>query len=304
MKNINQDNLRSQNNFYSQNYFRPMNAGDILDRTLLIYRQRFSLLIPIPLISFGVNVFLIILFAIIAVIVAILLGAGKYFSQNPSPALLVPLIPIAVLFVSAWIFAFFYVVCLTGGAMVRLVSELFLNREATWKGAVYFAIIRMKDFLGALTLASLIFLIWWGPALIIIFLCSQANFDVTTNITIMAIVLGIAIIISIIYSLKYMFAPQIVMLENKKGMDVLRRSEYLFSKAPWRMLGIYLLLSLLPYVLILPIRLIPFIGRMLESIVSIFIVPITFIGMTLLYYDMRIRFEGFDLVILAEELGA
>ena len=39
-----------------------------------------------------------------------------------------------------------------------------------------------------------------------------------------------------------------------------------------------------------------------SAIAAVFVGPITYIGVTLLYYDMRIRKEGFDIEMLAQSL--
>ena len=39
-----------------------------------------------------------------------------------------------------------------------------------------------------------------------------------------------------------------------------------------------------------------------SAIAAIFVGPITYIGVTLLYYDARIRKEGFDIEMLASSL--
>ena len=39
-----------------------------------------------------------------------------------------------------------------------------------------------------------------------------------------------------------------------------------------------------------------------SAIAAVFVGPITYIGVTLLYYDIRIRKEGFDIEMLARSL--
>ena len=44
-------------------------------------------------------------------------------------------------------------------------------------------------------------------------------------------------------------------------------------------------------------------GIVLNRIVSILIAPVTFIATTLLYYDLRIRKENYDIERLSTEMG-
>jgi len=46
-----------------------------------------------------------------------------------------------------------------------------------------------------------------------------------------------------------------------------------------------------------------FIQSILTTMIYLVINPITLIAHVLLYYDLRIRKEGFDLILLAESLG-
>ena len=79
-----------------------------------------------------------------------------------------------------------------------------------------------------------------------------------------------------------------------------------------RMLLLVLITSIISSVVVSPIFEVPgtaiapnntFVFEQVASaIAAVFVGPITYIGVTLLYYDIRIRKEGFDIEMLARSL--
>ena len=101
----------------------------------------------------------------------------------------------------------------------------------------------------------------------------------------------------------------------------LSRSAFLVKKNWWRVLGILIVLGLIGSILSavaggvigFVIGLIGvavgasevLIGQVAElagSLVGIFFAPIGLIGVTLLYFDLRVRKEGYNLEVMAQEL--
>jgi hypothetical protein len=108
----------------------------------------------------------------------------------------------------------------------------------------------------------------------------------------------------------------VVMLEGKSGVAALKRSKQLGDGSHWRNLG-YLLLS----GLIFSVFLLPFVGVIVAGVVFlpnlintwifltaidvVYLLPIPFIFILfiLVYYDRRVRKEGYDAKVLAEDLA-
>src|SRR6202035_4780402 len=120
--------------------------------------------------------------------------------------------------------------------------------------------------------------------------------------------------IVVVYVRSAIAVPTIV-LERVSGLRGLQRSWQLVSGRFWPTFGRLLLLALissiissvvaavfeLPGSAIAPNNTFVF-DQVASAIAAVFVGPITYIGVTLLYYDTRIRKEGFDIEMLARSL--
>jgi hypothetical protein len=126
-----------------------------------------------------------------------------------------------------------------------------------------------------------------------------------------------AIVLAGIY---WSVAVQAVMVERYKAIGALRRSIELIRGSWWRVLGITLVIMLAAFGLALLISFpfaiassvgglgqesvlvtgLKFVGGLIEEIV---VPPVVFIAGTLLYYDLRVRKEKYDLPTMSREMG-
>jgi hypothetical protein len=137
------------------------------------------------------------------------------------------------------------------------------------------------------------------------------------------IVLGLVLLVvpGLIFSLWYLFAIPVVVLERVGGMAALRRSRELGKGLYMRNVGVYLLLFVTFFT---PAYILGFGGGFLIGysgeimgytdnqtlaasllfgrILGTFLAPILVVGMVLLYYDMRVRKEAYNVQALADEL--
>ena len=111
-------------------------------------------------------------------------------------------------------------------------------------------------------------------------------------------------------------AIQAVVVEGYKATGALRRSFMLIRGNWWRLFGISLVFALVVSGLAILVT-IPFALAQLDPtsvlstvlrdlgglVVETVALPVLFIGGTLLYYDMRVRKEQFDLSVLSREMG-
>lgn len=115
---------------------------------------------------------------------------------------------------------------------------------------------------------------------------------------------------------RYLFISQAIVLEHKGIGGAFSRSGELVRGSWWRVFGIGLVLFLLVAVIqqagggvIVGILSLGrsttghLIGDAVNAVVRIIVLPIELGGLTLLYYDLRIRKEGFDLQQMAQTLG-
>ena len=185
--------------------------------------------------------------------------------------------------VSLAIVIFLSLVVAAVGALT--ISDRFLNRETTISQAYLRIVDNLSPLLGSLLLVSIIitfgFFMVWIPGLIL-----YAWFCLT---------------------------PVVVVIEGEGGIGSLKRSRAIvkehFSKA-------VLLVPLLTVIQILVSLALPLIPKLsgnffplyalslfLAILISLLIESFKIVTTTLLYYDMRIRKEGFNLKLMAEELA-
>lgn len=124
----------------------------------------------------------------------------------------------------------------------------------------------------------------------------------------------------IIFALWYSLVAQVYVIEGKSGMEALNRSKDLFSGNGLRvflvLLIAWILVQILQKILIFPFELSmqsnpmgtfssPYgvVFGIATGVVSAVTYPIMTIATTLLYYDLRVRKEGFDIQMLAANMG-
>jgi hypothetical protein len=124
----------------------------------------------------------------------------------------------------------------------------------------------------------------------------------------------------------YAFAGQVVVMEGRSGMDALNRSKDLGSDFFWRILGVLALLFVVSLVaafinnilnqLFQPLEVVPsdtgprivlrsyglyVVAQVVNFLLAIAVQSYSAVCTTLLYFDLRIRKEGFDLELAAQQ---
>ncbi len=111
----------------------------------------------------------------------------------------------------------------------------------------------------------------------------------------------IGIPFAIYFGIRWIFIWQAVMVEGVGARDALSRSSEAVKGDWWRVLGIAIVVGIIVWVIGFVVGLIPTVGSTIGVILS---TPIGIIGATLLYYDLRVRKQGYSLETLATELNA
>jgi len=124
-----------------------------------------------------------------------------------------------------------------------------------------------------------------------------------------------ALALLVVFYVRTSLAPPAIVLENLSGWGGLVRSWRLVQGLSWRIFGIRMLIALITAIISAVLgglltlvatgmdangRLI--VQQVVNAFTGVFIGPITYIAVTLLYYDTRIRKEGFDIEMLAQSL--
>jgi len=187
---------------------------------------------------------------------------------------------------------------LATGATVHIMSQEFIDRRASVGEAMGVAMRRFGSLLG------------------------------TSLLAIIVIVLGLILFIvpGIFFAIWFAFIAQVVIMEGLGGTAAMSRSKELSTGYAGRIFGIYVLLSLIQMVvalvlLVLLALVLPFAelvrtdaGLVIRTNVTNYIIDMVILALvaplfsafqqvctTLLYFDLRIRKEGFDLEMTARQ---
>ena len=180
---------------------------------------------------------------------------------------------------------------LVAGALTKAVSERYLGGRETVGGSYRYVAKRLLPFIGT-TLVAYLFVL--GGLLLLI---------------IGAIVFGFWIA----------FVSEAFIIEDKRYFQAIQRSRFLIGKGVWaQVLVLGLIVGAITLVIQLPVgavttwalvsgtepsRLQGLLVGVLNGATQSLVMPIGLAASILLYYDSRIRKEGFDLEMLARELG-
>jgi hypothetical protein len=253
--------------------FEAMTTGVLLDRAFRLYTSNFSLLL-------GITAAAYVPFYLIMLTIESRLSANV---QAPSAGLSTLLFQIA--FMVLWASIAFPI---AGGAATYAISERYLGKDVTISEAL------------RLTLSR-----FWQ--------LSVAQITATIRVMFGFLLL---IVPGILWILSYSLAVPAILVENQKAIPSLTRSRDLVKGHRGKVFCILLVISLLQWIAILGVSMISGMifniesasGGVLNSatvnLASIFVTPLGIVATILLYYDMRIRKEGFDLEMLSRAVTA
>ena len=101
------------------------------------------------------------------------------------------------------------------------------------------------------------------------------------------------------------FFPQVIVVEGKTPIDALGRSRRLVRGSWWRAFGIGIVFLIIILGISIPsiiaLILSPIAGAIVGAVTSSITTPISSIGITLVYFDLRVRNEGYTLKTMASE---
>jgi hypothetical protein len=209
--------------------------------------------------------------------------------------------------------------------MARAVSEQVLGRRTSIRTA-YGA---LRGRVWALILSSLIRVSAaygaYNMLYVVVMMISLALAALGTLGVVMAVLLHLgALLVASLLFIYLAFVGQIIVIERRGTADALSRSWRLVSGRLWRtsaIVGLFVLLvAALAIGLQWPLMLaggfwVPMdISPEMTAVVTVVIIaivaitsllasPILSVGMTLMYYDLRVRREGFDVEMMAASLG-
>jgi len=302
---------------------RPLSLAEILDRTAQLYRTNFVLFAGIAAVYAGV----LLVLNLLQIGVAELLRE-RHMAQQ---ATLVP--------VYALVLTLPLIVIFSGAAMAannRAVAWVNMGEPATIRGAYRSILPRLGSYLWLMTIASFIcylpLALIFGALFLTLIVFSKGAFahpgagaDPYAGMLVGLIALGIfficipATIYAVVMALRYSLAVPACVVETLKARPALRRSIELSKGSRGRIFVMGLLIAVIQIGLVLFTQIVfivmafkhqgqlPAWAQAAQQVVGFFtntfIGPMYATGLTLFYYDQRIRKEGFDIQWMMRAAG-
>jgi uncharacterized membrane protein len=249
---------------------RPLTVGEILDTSFSLYRRHFSALATVALVCTG-----------LPLVLRLFLEAGGGLLSNLLLAFLYGLSLVVLNLIAT-------------GATVFIVSESYLGRPLAAREALN----RATPYIGRILVCSMLMAFIVGLGFLLLFLPG----------VVMAVGLALAI-------------PAVVLEPRSTPSAALSRSWELTRGSRWRIFGLgvtLLILLYVPFVAVTGLLAVvlpkasgaPFgpasvwtvAAIAVGGVVQMFIYPLFYCVLTVTYYDLRVRKEGFDLELLASTL--
>lgn len=255
-----------------------MGIGDILDATLRVYRRNFAPFLGIALITY-------VPYALLKFILHLMFDAEPTLVDTPSDVYAVPDTGSSMINLLGMVLLFLIVYPLTSGALTYAISGNFLGQPLGAGAAYGRAAGRVGALIGTQVLVSLV------------------------------VVLGFLLFIvpGVIFSLWFMIVPAVVLLEKMGGTTAMGRARALMKgnlgKGFVLNLVVTLLVVVITYAAMLSVGVLAglfdlpdTVLELVSDLLSAVLLPVQLTPIILLYYDLRIRKEAFDLQLLAASL--
>ncbi len=278
-----------------------MTTGMVLDKAFRLYLENFALMLGlsailnIPVLAF-----------------TLIFGGGRVKPDNPDVA--------AVLIgLFSLLLAMLIIVPLISGATTAAVSDVYLGNSVTagealsaaWRKA--WSLLRNQFIIGLIVGGIFI-----GSMMVLGILAG-----ILVAVSVPPIVIGALIglgaipvlILSTYLGLSYMLVSPIIMIEGSiNDSQIRRRSWDLVKGNRFRVFLIIFVVTAIQFLVQLGVAGVMFftfgvgsasvITQAINGFISILLTPISVISITLLYYDFRVRKEGFDLEMLSRSMDS
>jgi hypothetical protein len=239
-------------------------------------------------------------------------GSAIYLTPGQSQSFLSSLVVALLVLLALAIGYQVFLLSLAQGAVVKVVGDDYLERAAGVGAALKMALRRAGPLVAFAVLAGVLAL---APLVLVVVLGLLAGGAGGIALVLLG---GLGWLIWVIFvGIKMSLGVQALMLERLGPIAALRRSFRLTTGSFWKILLFYLVINVVSLIVSellqtlagLMVSAIPLTARYLVSTVAsgaigIFTSPFILILLTLVYYDVRIRREGFDIEMLAQSLRA
>jgi len=256
---------------------RQMGIGELIDAAVRLYRREWKVLI-------GIVAFIVIPTTFIQVWITQLALGPLDAPTVPSSGALSQVVVVTLVF---FVIQFLIVQPFLVAAIARAAADVYLGEPVTIGGTYRYA------------LSRLVAILW------------------VTILGLLLTLLGFVLLIipGIIALVRLAFAPAALVVEGQRGTKAIGRSWRLTKGYFWRTLGTLLLSSIISAIvaaiLTIPGELVvqglgpnawP-ISALVSALATVLTTPFGMLVVVLLYFDLRIRKEGFDIEVMARELA-
>jgi hypothetical protein len=279
---------------------RPMDFGEILDGSLSIYRRHFGLFLRLSAITLS-----------LPCVLFVYLGARFSFLLNGRPSVNVILVGVL-----AGVLYYLATLVLTAGA-IRVISDSYLGRTPRLREALGLGLSKLGSLLGVgFGKGVVVSMIGLGTILVTTLAIVVARASPAAGVLFVGTSIVGGIWFGAFVLTGYGVTTPVVVLEDlPSSFDAFPRSWALTRGFKRKVLGLCLLTLFLANTLpSLALRgagavflsTLPALGvalTVLGYVLPLILAPIVAAVITLIYYDLRVRREAFDLQMLGEELG-
>ena len=275
---------------------RPMDFGEILDGSLMIYRRHFGLFLKLAVTALSVPLVLLVYFV---------LRALTDLQQNPVRAL-VYLLPIGLVYYVASL-------VLTTGT-IRIISDSYLGREPQLRDALSLGWSKIWPLTA----------VGFGKGIVAMLILLGCGVVVGIGVAVLkgaGVLLAVALVAAGTWFLFFVLCgygvttPVVVLEELRSSFDAFGRSWELTRSFKLKVAGLFfvavLLTNFIPSFVFrglgaLFLQSVPPLGIALTAVgyvAPLALAPVLAAVITLVYYDLRVRREAFDLQVLGQRLG-
>ena len=270
---------------------RPRSAIEIVDTAFTIWRRNIGQMTII-----GIA-------ATLPLILALMLGFGSLFAgfgNRFDEAKLIAMIPMMMVFIVVVVLW----MAVVDGAMTLAAGDAYHGREVSAASALRGAVSKggtlvLSNILRMLTIFAVVVV---GG--VVVALLGQANGGVAV---LLMIVLGV---VSILLFARLFATTNAVVFENSGASESLSRSFALSKDSAWRIFGVILLAYIVLVVAQIAIGMTvqvvfsmilksPIIAGIVGNVIGALLYPFLSIALMVLYFDQRIRKEGYDLDVMS-----
>ena len=286
---------------------RPMEFGEILDGALQLFRRHFGLFLKLSLAVMWLPLAFSIYWR------ARFFGLATATPEQTAAVMQSQIVPF-MLWGMVWGVLYGAGMLLLTAGSIRVISDSYLGREPQFGDSLQFGVGKIVP----------LFLVGLGKTLLLFLLLilSGVVIGLTGAAGGLAVLLVFIEVIAAVWlfiyvACGYMVTTPVVVLETlSSNFDAFGRSWELTKRARGRVFGLVFVAGLISSVL--PALVLSAVGALvgqlapaatiawtvIAAVLPVVLTPIVPCVLTLAYYDLRVRHEGFDLQLLSEQLGS